>query len=371
MVVLNFTLFFSPYPRVSFSFVLPESAPFFILFSFPVTSRHLSLPSPYPLTTSFFCFLYYLILYSFMADNITPSQSVEELIAHTETFSCADNRLSLPAESPMTTSCHLTLVGKILSTRNFTHAVVKDIVDKAWKPSSPIQVQRVERNIFLFSFGHEVDRELAFNKRPWTIKGAHLVLETWSPELTWKEINFTSSSFWVQVHGLPILWQRKDYLNRIGLKIGNIIEVDLVGDSLSHWKRFVRLRIDIDVTVPLLTGLFLPRPNLSDVWVGLKYEKLLQLCYRCGILGHAEKDCNVPKLLLSNQYGTKFPAFGDWVRSEYATEPPDIYIKMKVSAPIHLISLQDNDVVQPMSCMATSSTASGATQTRLGEDVTI
>ena len=166
MVVLNFTLFFSPYPRVSFSFVLPESAPFFILFSFPVTSRHLSLPSPYPLTTSFFCFLYYLILYSFMADNITPSQSVEELIAHTETFSCADNHLSLPAESPMTTSCHLTLVGKILSTRNFTHAIVKDIVDKAWKPSSSIQVQRVERNIFLFSFGHEVDRQLAFNKRP-------------------------------------------------------------------------------------------------------------------------------------------------------------------------------------------------------------
>ena len=202
--------------------------------------------------------------------------------------------------------------------------VVKEIIEKAWKLSHSIQVQRIDRNIFLFTFGHEVDRQLAFNRRPWTIKGAHLILKPWTPDLSWHEMDFSTSTLWVQIHGLPILWQMKDNINRIALWIGRIIDVDFTDEPKPHWKKFVRVRVEVDITIPLKSGMFLPRPGLPNLWIGLKYKKLFDLCYKYDSFGHVEKDCGHPKMLLSNKYGIKFPAFGDWHRTEYEKQPPDI-----------------------------------------------
>jgi hypothetical protein len=74
-----------------------------------------------------------------------------------------------------------------------------------------------------------------------------------------------------------------------------------------------------------MPGMFLPRLGLPDLWIGLKYEKLSELCYKCGTLGHAEKECFLRKALLSNQHGIRFPAFGEWLRIENDRAPPDIY----------------------------------------------
>jgi hypothetical protein len=77
-----------------------------------------------------------------------------------------------------------------MSLRSFYMPVVLEIVTKAWNPSRPIQVKKVERNIFVFMFEHEVDMTLACQRRSWTIRGAHLILKVWNPELTWQEIDF-------------------------------------------------------------------------------------------------------------------------------------------------------------------------------------
>ena len=125
-----------------------------------------------------------------------------------------------------------------------------------------------------------------------------------------------------------MLWQKKANIKQIGQMLGRVLEIDIAGDSMPHWKKFVRLRVDIDLSSPLKSRVFLPRPSLSDVWIGLKFEKLSELCYKCGILGHAEKDCNLQRSLLSNQYGIKFPAYGDWIPTENDFQPPDIYEKI-------------------------------------------
>lgn len=78
----------------------------------------------------------------------------------------------------------------------------------------------MEKNIFVFTFEHETDLNLTFNRRSWSIRGVDLVLKTWKPYLTWKEVDFSSSTFWVQVHKLPLFWQNKEYLDRIGKEAG-------------------------------------------------------------------------------------------------------------------------------------------------------
>ena len=257
---------------------------------------------------------------------------VEDLIARTERVSCADNRLSLPSSSNESPSLQPTLIGKILSPRNFYDTVVADILQKAWRPAKPFHIKKMDRNIFAFSFEHETDQSLAFNRRPWTFRGAHLVLKRWNPILTSQEIDFNSSTFWVQVHGLPAFWQRKDYINWIGGKVGTVVEVDFVGEPRIQWQRFVRIRVDIDLASPLSPGFFLPRDNHQDLWIGLKYERLPGICYWCGVIGHDTRDCVRDEKMLRNEFGLLFSAYGHWIRMENVESPPGIYARPPCNA---------------------------------------
>ena len=102
-------------------------------------------------------------------------------------------------------------------------------------------------------------------------------------------MDFSKTTLWIQVHGLPSLWLSEANLRSIGTMAGEVLELDLAGEGGSEWRRFTRIKTDIDVAQPLLLGVFLPRPNLDDLWVSLKYEKLSIICYTCGLIGHDER----------------------------------------------------------------------------------
>ena len=84
--------------------------------------------------------------------------------------------------------------------------------------------------------------------------------------------------------------------------MGEVIEIDLVGDPGSAWKKFVRIRVDILLGKPFIPGLFLTRPNNIDSWIRLKYENLADMCYKCGMVGHEERSCTGTILDLQSQW---------------------------------------------------------------------
>jgi hypothetical protein len=93
----------------------------------------------------------------------------------------------------------------------------------------------------------------------------------------------------------------------------------------------VRVRIEVDIQKPLKPGIFLLRTGLHDTWIGLKYEKLPELCFKCGVIGHAKKDCLITRAFLTNPFGIRFLAFGEWIKLENVKEPPDIYTKITIA----------------------------------------
>lgn len=124
-------------------------------------------------------------------------------------------------------------------------------------------------------------------------------------------MDFSTSTFWIQIHGLLVLWQNKENLRKIGEKVGKVEEVDLIGDDNNHgWMRFVRARVKIELSKPLRAGFFLPREGGLDVWIGIKYEKAADFCFTCGLLGHNRNSCSKDPIMHLNPFGIKFKPFG-------------------------------------------------------------
>lgn len=93
-------------------------------------------------------------------------------------------KFELPSNQNTNLPPNLILLAKIITSNNTNYNMVKDIIKKAWKPVYPMEAKRLSKEVFMFIFHHEVDLHKVYKRRPWSIRGGHLVLKRWSPNLT-------------------------------------------------------------------------------------------------------------------------------------------------------------------------------------------
>ncbi|KAH7855978.1 hypothetical protein Vadar_031225 [Vaccinium darrowii] len=145
-------------------------------------------------------------------------------------------------------------------------------------------------NIYVFDFKTEEDAGKIMKLGPWSFMGCLMVLRKWEAQKTLEELDFNLSPFWVQIQGLPL-----GFLNeRSGKKIAEILgDVIAVEDPVGQGKlrKYIRVRVLIDISKPLKKGFFLKRTEEDDLWVKFKYERLSDFCYMCGKIGHMVNDC--------------------------------------------------------------------------------
>lgn len=87
------------------------------------------------------------------------------------------------------------------------------------------------------------------------------------------------------------------------------------------------MQIEIDLSRPLIPGIFLPRNNLPHLWISLRYEKLADVCYRCGLIGHESHVCHGSLFFIRNPFGHEFIASGPWLKVENTTTLAELFHK--------------------------------------------
>uniref|UniRef100_A0A2N9HDP5 Ribonucleotide reductase large subunit domain-containing protein n=1 Tax=Fagus sylvatica TaxID=28930 RepID=A0A2N9HDP5_FAGSY len=73
------------------------------------------------------------------------------------------------------------------------------------------------------------------DRRPWSLKGKHLILKKYNPDWSLNEVDFSTIDFWVQIHGLPFNKQFKSSVPRIGRIVGEVLDVDLTGHDIKDY----------------------------------------------------------------------------------------------------------------------------------------
>lgn len=136
-------------------------------------------------------------------------------------------------------------------------------------------------------------------------------------------VNLDSCEFYVQASGLPITLMHAEMAEVLGHAMGSFLDFDsrphkdYVGSSL-------RFRVAIDITKPLRRIIKALGPNQQEIESRIRYERLPNFCYYCGVLGHLVKDCR-ECINIDNPTGEVNENrlfYGDWLLTVHSAQQP-------------------------------------------------
>ena len=98
-------------------------------------------------------------------------------------------------------------------------------------------------------------------------------------------MKFDRVTFSVQLHDLPLMYMNEEMGAFWGESIREVQNVDF-GATGEFCGKFMRIRVTIDITQPLWRWVILDEDGtrLNNVWIPLKYVRLPDFCYGCGMV---------------------------------------------------------------------------------------
>ena len=158
--------------------------------------------------------------------------------------------------------------------------------------------------LFVFSNKEEVEKILA--AKSWSFDRHIVLLQRYEKKVPVHELVFKQVVIWIQIHDIPAPYMTCEVAEDI---CGN---AGIVGGS------FMRVRVVIDVSLPLCRGRRISFDEGDEVWVSFKYERLPNICYCCGCLNHSNKNCD---WWIENDGSLKDEdkEYGPWIRTTATT----------------------------------------------------
>ena len=115
-----------------------------------------------------------------------------------------------------------------------------------------------------------------------------------------------------------------------------------------------------------MPGIFLVRKDLPYLWTSLKYEKLADVCYRCGIIGYETYACQGKSFFICNPFGHEFLASRPWLRVENDTTPSKLfYHASQHMPPLSPIGADSNIIDSHLALLACQATSSSQDKTHI------
>ncbi|XP_048502861.1 uncharacterized protein LOC125498653 [Beta vulgaris subsp. vulgaris] len=189
-----------------------------------------------------------------------------------------------------TAKTSLMLVGKVLSERAVNLDALKRTMTQIWALHRNMVVRAIDSNTFIFQFFHWKDKEKILMGRSWSFDQKLLVLDEIKGDEQPSQVRLDDSPFWVRIYNLPFNCRSESEVKAIALYLGTVLEVDLDEFGLN---RFCRVKVVLNIFKPLRRKQRIKRKDGQVTMIEYKYERLPHFCFRCGVLGHGDKDCNV------------------------------------------------------------------------------
>jgi hypothetical protein len=184
----------------------------------------------------------------------------------------------------------LCLIGRFLTNKPIRSHMVKGHMRDVWSLVKGIDVREVNMGVFIFQFCHHRDIQKVLKGGPWFFNKHMLVLGAMTEGESPEQVQLNTVPFWIQIHNLPAGYMAETVGRNIGNYVGEFLEYDEKNSS-DFWRRYMRVRVMVDVRKPLVCTKSVKKKGAMAVIVNIKYERIGIYCYYCGLLGHTEDSC--------------------------------------------------------------------------------
>ncbi|MCH89220.1 hypothetical protein A2U01_0010114, partial [Trifolium medium] len=181
------------------------------------------------------------------------------------------------------------LIGRVLIDKQIRFQALQDLLAYLWQPVKEVAIKPLDQGKYLFQFHHKLDVENVLDKGSWSYDNGMIILQRIAPGMVPKDVALDKMEIWIQVHNLPFGFMQEKVGKTIGGYLGDLIEYDAKNDLHS---KFMRLRVRIDVNLPLKKEWQVRTMGGGWVTINFKYERLGIFCFMCGVVGHTDKKCS-------------------------------------------------------------------------------
>ncbi|OMO83903.1 Zinc knuckle CX2CX4HX4C [Corchorus olitorius] len=98
-------------------------------------------------------------------------------------------------------------------------------------------------------------------------------------------------NIWLQIWDLPFEYQQSLVAKRMALLPRGVLQLDWE-ERQPRNIRFMRIRVSVDLTFPLVPGCTLERDDGTSQWIRFRYEMVHKFCLNCGEIGHTQRNCH-------------------------------------------------------------------------------
>ena len=225
---------------------------------------------------------------SFSGTQTTNSEDLPIRLVHKRMGIFIQNPPSQPPRLPNIEWSH-SVVGLFFDFAPPNTSFITNIVNNHWVTRGSIRVLRTG-DYFIFECQDPRDRDAILDRHTSIIDGKLITFRSSFANQVPSSINFSLATIWVRIHNLPWRFLDHEWTVRILSHVGLVEFVEDTGPGLPT-EAFLRAKLVVDSTRPLIPGCFLPLDDGQVVWVYFRYEGVFKFCKQCGCVGHHTGRC--------------------------------------------------------------------------------
>lgn len=186
----------------------------------------------------------------------------------------------------------LCLMGRFITEGVVDFPSMKQTLAALWRPGRGVHIRKIDVNLYLFQFYHELDIKKVVDRSPWSFNRKALIITRMKEGDVPRGVRLNSLDLWVQIHDLRVGFMTQKIVKEVGNYIGCFVE-SCPRNFKEGCKEYLRVRVTIDLSKPLKRRMKIRKAGDGWEWITFKYENVPTFCFICGMLGHSEKFCSV------------------------------------------------------------------------------